>query len=443
MDIAVCGTGYVGLVAAVAFAAKGHNVVGMDIDQRKIDLLNTGISPLFEPGLQDLLRESQQNLVFTSDPKEAYRFAEIVFIAVPTPEMTDGNADLSYVESACEQIVAYGDSARFVVMKSTVPPGTNRKIQALFDEKLAPSGRHMEIISNPEFLSQGTALHDMMHPSRVVVGVASEAAADVMKELYKPFEAPVLVMDIQSSEMVKYASNDFLALKISYINEIANLCDVVGADVQCVAQGMGADPRIGPAFLRAGIGYGGSCFPKDTKALHWLSALHGRELKTVKAAIEVNKAQKLILLSKAKERHGSLRGKRVAVLGLSFKPQTDDLREAPSFDVVENLLAEGAFITAYDPCAMESFKKICPQSEQITFAASAEEALEGADMAFLLTEWEEIASLSQTIFIKQMKIPEIYDGRNMLCMDNFISPDIVYVSIGRSAVSLLQNKLDG
>ncbi|MEG0504748.1 MAG: UDP-glucose/GDP-mannose dehydrogenase family protein [Raoultibacter sp.] len=432
MDIAVCGTGYVGLVATVAFAAKGHTVIGMDIDQSKIDLLNAGVSPLFEPGLEDLLRASRENLVFTSDPEKAYQSAEIVFIAVPTPEMADGNADLAYVESACEQIIAYGSAVRFVVVKSTVPPGTNAKIQALFDEKLAASGKHMEIISNPEFLSQGTALRDMMHPSRVVVGVASDAAAETMKELYESFEAPILIMDIQSSEMVKYASNDFLALKISYINEIANLCDVVGADVQRVAQGMGADPRIGSAFLQAGIGYGGSCFPKDTKALHWLSTSHGREIKTVKAAIEVNKTQKLVLLSKARERHGSLQGKHVAVLGLSFKPQTDDLRDAPSLDVVESLLAEGSVVVAYDPCAMEAFNKVHPQSEQISYASSALEALKGADMAFLLTEWEEIASINQEEYINQMKTAEIYDGRNMYSLNYFFSyPAINYISIGR------------
>lgn len=433
MNIAVCGTGYVGLVAAVVFAGQGHHVVALDIDPHKVKMLEAGEPPFFEPGLKEMMDRTGESLSFTVDPAQAYRNAEMVFVAVPTPELLDGSANLAFIEAACEGILEHGSSIRYVVIKSTVPPGTCKKIQGLFDERFG-GRRVVEVISNPEFLSQGTAVKDMVHPSRVIVGTQSEAAAETMRELYRPFGAPVLAMDLQSAEMVKYASNDFLALKISYINEIANLCDVLGADVEGVAQGMGADPRIGTAFLGAGIGYGGSCFPKDTKALHWLGTLCGHELKTVKAAIEVNKAQKTLLVAKAKENYDNLHGKRTTVLGLSFKPQTDDLREAPSLDVVTLLVEEGARVTVYDPHAMEGFRAVHPEGENVTYARSAVEALEGADMVFLLTEWEEITSLTQEDYLEHMATPDIYDGRNMYPCGSFSHPAVRYTSVGRPVV---------
>lgn len=430
MNIAVCGTGYVGLVAAVAFAAKGHQVVGIDVDERKVSILNKGLSPLFEPGLEELMKEHSDHLCFTLDTVEGYVNADVIFIAVPTPERSDGRANLDYVKTACEQIVASGTRARFVVIKSTVPPGTNDEIQEFFNELTSDDDR-IEVISNPEFLSQGSAVRDMMYPSRIVVGVQSAEAAVLAKELYATFDAPLYEMDLRSAEMVKYASNDFLALKISYINEIANLCDVLGANVEEVADAMGADPRIGSSFLKAGIGYGGSCFPKDTKALHWLSSYEGREIKTIKAAIDVNKGQRLILLEKARHDHSSFSGMHIAVLGLSFKPGTDDLRDAPSLDIVRVLLEEGAILALYDPYAMDNFSKHYPASETISYVNTPRAALEGADLAFLLTEWEEVASLSPHDFVETMKSAEVYDGRNMYPIDYFEGYSARYLSMGR------------
>ena len=436
MNITVCGTGYVGLVAAVVFAAKGHSVVGYDIDEEKIEMLKEGVSPLFEPGLEELMRDSSEHLAFTTDRREAYAGADIVFVAVPTPERPDGSAELAFVMEACDQIVQSRSTGCCIVIKSTVPPGTNARIQEYFDsltDGVYPN--RFDVVSNPEFLSQGTALRDMLEPSRIVVGVQDERAADLMRELYRPFDAPVMVMDLQSAELVKYASNDFLALKISYINEIANLCDVTGADIDKVAAGMGADPRIGDKFLRAGIGYGGSCFPKDTKALHWLSSCHGHEIKTIKAAIDVNTAQKTLLVRKAKERHGSLAGKRIAVLGLTFKPDTDDLRDAPSLEVVRLLVDEQSLAVLYDPCGMPAFeRRFAAQPGSVEYAASATSALQGADMAFILTEWAEFASLDPQTFRDLMASPEVFDGRNIYPRDMFENTGVRYVSVGRPAV---------
>lgn len=436
MNITVCGTGYVGLVAAVVFAAKGHKVVGLDIDEAKIAMLKAGKSPLFEPGLEKLMGESAENLRFTVDYRDAYVDADMVFVAVPTPEKADGSAELSYVMAACDQIAESRSAGCPVVIKSTVPPGTNARIQEYFDEMAdGCANRGFEVVSNPEFLSQGTALRDMLYPSRIIVGVQSEKAASLMRELYRPFDAPVMVMDLCSAELVKYASNDFLALKISYINEIANLCDVVGADIENVAAGMGADPRIGEKFLRAGIGYGGSCFPKDTKALHWLSTCHGHEIKTIKATIEVNTAQKTLLVAKAEDRHGSLAGKRIAVLGLTFKPNTDDLRDAPSLDVVGMLRDKGAVSVLFDPCGMPAFERRYPaQPGVVEYAESARAALAGADMAFILTEWEEFSSIEPEEYAALMGAAEVYDGRNVYEPAAFRGSGVRYISIGRPVV---------
>ena len=436
MNIAVCGTGYVGLVAAVAFGAMGHHVVGIDTDENKIATLNSGRSPLFEPDLENLMKKHAQNLSFTTDVVEGYAEADIIFIAVPTPEDADGRANLDYVKVACNHIAASGTTADFVVIKSTVPPGTNIEIQNIFDT-ITPEGKRFEVISNPEFLSQGTAVRDMMKPSRIVVGVQSEEAASLCRKLYAPFDAKLFEMDLCSAEMVKYASNDFLALKISYINEIANLCDMLGANVEEVAAAMGADPRIGSAFLKAGIGYGGSCFPKDTKALHWLSSCRGKEIKTIKAAIDVNKTQRMILLEKAHSHHESFSGMSIAVLGLSFKPGTDDLREAPSLEIVKSLLEEGANLHLYDPYAANSFKSSYPESSKVSYAASAQEALKHSEMVFLLTEWPEISSLCPYDFTHNMTRVEIYDGRNIFPLDYFDGFSVRYESIGRPAYDML------
>lgn len=329
MKIAVAGTGYVGLVTGVCLAEHGHSVTCVDIDDKKVALMKAGISPIYEPGLEELMVKNMERLNFTTDYKEAYKDADVIFIAVGTPEKQDGSANLSYVYEVAEQIARSVEKDCVVVVKSTVPIGTNDKIEDLIKSNLA-NNVNVYVASNPEFLSQGTAVRDTLHASRIVIGVEDEFAGEVLKKVYKNFDSPIVMTNRKSAEMIKYASNDFLALKISFINEIANLCEIIGANIEHVALGMGYDERIGNRFLNAGIGYGGSCFPKDTKALHWLANFHDYELKTVKAAIDVNENQKLKLIKKSRKYYESLKGLNVAVLGLTFKPGTDDLREAPS-----------------------------------------------------------------------------------------------------------------
>ncbi len=430
MNVAVAGTGYVGLVSAAVFAQMGHNVVGLDIDEAKVASLNDGRAPFFEAGLDDLLERNKERLSFTSCYRDAYHNAEIIFIAVPTPERMDGSAELKYVYTAVEQIAESLSSDSVVVVKSTVPLGTNSHVQSRFDALLSDSPFSVEVVSNPEFLSQGTAVNDMLHPDRVVVGVRSESAKNTMERFYASVDAPVLFMSLESAEMVKYASNDFLALKISYINEIANLCELLGADISDVAYGMGKDPRIGSRFLKAGIGYGGSCFPKDTKALHWLSSYHDRELKTVKAAIEVNAQQKIVLIKKAKRHCESFEGKTVAVLGLSFKPGTDDLREAPSIQNIAILLDDGAKVKAWDPLAEGRYKKLYPEHD-IEYCGTIEEALAQSDACFIMTEWPEVCSLKPDDFKRLMSDPIVFDGRNCFDVSSMRDAGIVYESIGR------------
>ncbi len=329
MKIAVAGTGYVGLVTGVCLASKGHQVTCVDVDEKKVEMMRQGRSPIYEAGLEELMKDSMPCLTFTTDYQTAYKDAEVIFIGVGTPEKKDGSANLSYVYTVAKQIAQSVECDCVVVIKSTVPIGTNDKIEAYIQSCLTKDVT-VTVASNPEFLAQGTAVRDTLHAARIVIGVESPEAGEVLQKVYADFDAPKLVTNRRSAEMIKYASNDFLALKISYINEIANLCETVGADIEDVAKGMGYDPRIGNRFLKAGIGYGGSCFPKDTKALSWLASFNDNEIKTIKAAIEVNESQKFKLIKKAKKYYESLEGITVAVLGLTFKPGTDDLREAPS-----------------------------------------------------------------------------------------------------------------
>lgn len=430
--IAVAGTGYVGLVTAAVLAHVGHDVVGVDVDEERVRTLNSGGCPIFEPGLPELLEESRDNLTFTLDYREACADADVVFIAVPTPERVDGSANLKYVFASVEQVAEAMGSSCVVVVKSTVPIGTGDRVQRHLATLLAGTGREVEVVANPEFLSQGTAVKDMLHASRVIIGVESERAREVMARVYADLPSPLLFMERRSAEMVKYASNNFLALKIAYINEIANLCDLLGADIDDVARGMGADPRIGDKFLRAGIGYGGSCFPKDTKALHWLSSFHDREIKTVKAAIEVNAVQKISLIKRAHRYHSDFEGLTVAVLGLAFKPGTDDLREAPSLDNVAILLDAGADVRVWDPYAMDNFKRFYP--DEVTYCASIPEALADADMCLILTEWPDVLSLDPAVFVEQMRHPLVLDGRNCYALDEMARHALVYESIGRRTV---------
>lgn len=433
MKIVVAGTGYVGLVTGACLSEVGHNVTCVDIDEQKIKKMEQGISPIYEPGLDELLKKNHDEgrLNFTTDYKNAYKDADVIFIGVGTPERVDGSANLDYVFSVAQQIAENIEKNCLVVVKSTVPIGTNEKVEELLKETLKNDVK-IEVASNPEFLSQGTAVKDTLKASRIVIGVQSKNAECILREVYERFNQPIVVTNRRSAEMIKYASNDFLALKISFMNEIANFCELVGADVEDVAKGMSYDARIGDKFLRAGIGYGGSCFPKDTKALHWLANDNGYELKTIKATIEVNENQKYKLFRKAKEKLGRLKGMNVAILGLTFKPGTDDLREAASIPNVNRLIEEGANIIAYDPVGENNFKKLFPT--QIEYAETPFEALKDADICFIFTEWDEIKQIKLDDYVKLMKKPFVFDGRNCYSLSDVKKVDMNYYSIGRQEV---------
>lgn len=430
MRIAVAGTGYVGLVAGVCFAEVGHSVVCVDVDEKKVELMKSGKSPIYEESLEELM---QQNYVagrldYTTDYRNAYKNAEAIFIGVGTPECPDGSANLSYIATVARQIAENVEQDCLVVVKSTVPVGTNDKVEQFIKDFLIHDVK-IEVASNPEFLAQGTAVHDTLHAARIIIGTESKGAEQKLMEIYEPFHLPIVSVKRRSAEMIKYASNDFLALKISYMNDIANLCELVGADIQDVAKGMSYDDRIGNRFLNAGIGYGGSCFPKDTKALVHLAEEKGYELKTVRAAVEINKEQKILLFKKASQRLITFQGLKVAILGLTFKPGTDDLREAPSLENVPLLLEAGADIYAYDPVGMENFKKLYPND--IHYMSSAEEALCGANVCFLFTEWDEIRSIKPEQYKLLMQTPLVYDGRNIYDKYAMKNAGVEYYSVGR------------
>ena len=427
MKITIIGTGYVGLVTGVCLADKGHEVICLDIDPQKIDMLNKGISPIYEDGLEELMKKNKDKLIYTTDQDLAYKNSEIIIIGVGTPEKKDGSANLKYVYGVAKEIGKRAENDIIVVVKSTVPIGTNDRIENIINNNLTKKVKD-SVASNPEFLAQGSAVKDTLHPARIIIGAENESTKKKLLEMYKDFDCPKVATNRKSAEMIKYASNGFLALKISYINEIANLCEVVGANIEDVAKGMGYDDRIGNKFLNAGIGYGGSCFPKDTKALHWLANMNDCEIKTIKAAIEVNENQKLKLIKKARKLFDSFEGMTVAVLGLTFKPNTDDLREAPSLVNIPILLDEGANIKAFDPVGVDNFKKVYPN--EITYCNSVEETIKDADVCFIFTEWPEIKNFELQKYIKLMKKAIVLDGRN--CYDLKMIPDgMIYYSIGR------------
>ena len=436
MKIAVAGTGYVGLVAGVCFAEKGHNVTCVDVDAQKVKLMESGVTPIYEEGLEELMQKNNAagRLHYTTDYKEAYRDAEVIFIGVGTPEQPDGSANLSYIATVSRQIAESVERDCLVVVKSTVPVGTNDKVDQFIHDFLARDVK-VEVASNPEFLAQGSAVHDTLHAARIIIGTESKEAEAILKKVYEPFGLPIVSVNRRSAEMIKYASNDFLALKISYMNDIANLCELVGADIEAVAQGMSYDARIGANFLKAGIGYGGSCFPKDTKALKYLARQNGYQLKTVEAAVDVNARQKTRLYEKACQRMITFQGLKVAVLGLAFKPGTDDLREAPSLDNVQLLLDNGAEIIAYDPVAEENFRKRFPEGTigkgSIRYVKEPEQTLEGANICFIFTEWKEIKAIPAEQFKKLMRIPLVYDGRNIYKPQDMKDAGVEYYSIGR------------
>ncbi|MCM1414497.1 MAG: UDP-glucose/GDP-mannose dehydrogenase family protein [bacterium] len=436
MKIAVAGTGYVGLVAGVCFAEKGHDVTCVDVDEAKVKRMEAGETPIYEEGLEELMRKNNAagRLHYTTDYAAAYRDKDAIFIGVGTPEQPDGSANLNYIATVSRQIAESVERDCLVVVKSTVPVGTNDKVEQFIHDFLKRDVK-VEVASNPEFLAQGSAVHDTLHAARIIIGTESKEAEALLKKIYEPFGLPIVSVNRRSAEMIKYASNDFLALKISYMNDIANLCELVGADIDAVAEGMSYDARIGANFLKAGIGYGGSCFPKDTKALKYLAAQNGYQLRTVEAAVDVNAAQKTRLYQKACKRMITFEGLKVAVLGLAFKAGTDDLREAPSLDNVKLLLENGAQITAYDPAAAENFQKVYPAGKNdrgvISYADAPETALQDADICFVFTEWKEIRELSPDTFKERMRIPLVYDGRNLYGIKEMKEAGVEYYSIGR------------
>ncbi len=435
MKLAFIGTGYVGLVTGACMAELGHTVICADIDKGKINGLKRGKMPIYELGLDELVEKnvSKGRLSFTTNIGKAIKEAEVVFNAVGTPEdKKTGKADLQYVYAVAETFAKNLNDYKVLVNKSTVPVGTADECRKRI-EKIVKTGTEFDVVSNPEFLREGAAIKDFLNPDRVVVGVASDRARDLMEKIYRPLARsgrPVIITDIRSAELIKYASNAFLATKITFINEIANFCEMIGANVKEVAKGMGADSRIGSRFLYAGIGYGGSCFPKDVAALIETGKEHGFDFKIVQAVDKVNDLQKLRPFTiLKKEWKKNFKGKKVAVWGLSFKPRTDDVREAPAKGVIESLLAMNAKIQAYDPVAMESFASANPKLK-IQYAASADEALKGADALLVMTEWDEFRTTDLHSMNKTMKGSLIVDGRNIFERGEAEEAGFTYYGIG-------------
>ncbi|MFP7478932.1 UDP-glucose dehydrogenase family protein [Terribacillus saccharophilus] len=433
--IAVIGTGYVGLVTGVALSDIGHQVYCLDVDPNKIDKLNLGISPIYEPGLEELIHKNMHadRLHFTTDHSIAFHDADAIYIAVGTPERADGSANLDFVQQVARDIAAHvTDKGAVVVTKSTVPVGTNKLVKHWISEALDRDVK-IEVVSNPEFLREGSAVHDTYNGDRIVIGSESEEAANLIEEINKPFGVPVFRTDIESAEMIKYASNAFLAAKISFINEIGTICGKLGANIEDVAKGMGMDKRIGDKFLNAGIGYGGSCFPKDTKALVQIAGGVNHTFDLLESVINVNNKQQQIPVDMAQMVvRGGLEGKKVAMLGLAFKPNTDDMRESASIVLAQKLTDLGANISAFDPIAMDNAKRLLP--ETVHYAVSTKEALQDADVAIIVTEWDEFKDLPLTVFEQQMKQPIVIDGRNCYPLSYVETANIDYYSIGRPSV---------
>ncbi len=437
MRIAVVGTGYVGLVSGTCLAETGVTVTCVDVDASKIERLNKGSIPIYEPGLLELVAKNRasERLFFTTSLKEALVDVDAVFIAVGTPPDEDGSADLRYVLGVAREIGELIEDYVVVVTKSTVPVGTNQRVKAVIKAELERRGVDVafDVASNPEFLKEGDAVNDFMHPDRVVIGVESESAEKVMERLYHAFSlnnTPIYFMDIPSAEMTKYAANSMLATRISFMNDIANLCELVGANVDAVKQGIGSDSRIGSKFLNAGCGYGGSCFPKDVKALIKTGDDNGYSMGVLKAVENVNNRQKTLLFQKIRKHYkGDLKGKHFGLWGLSFKPATDDMREAPSLVLIEQLLEAGATITAYDPVAVDECRRRI--GDRIVYAPAMYEALEGADAMIVVTEWQEFKVPKFTYIERALKEKVIFDGRNIYSPEQMKEFGYVYYGIGR------------
>ena len=440
MKITVVGTGYVGLVGAACLAEVGNHVLGLDVNAEKIRILKEGGIPIHEPGLLEIVRRNVENgrLSFTTNIEEAVHFGEVQFIAVGTPPDEDGSADLQYVTEAARNIGRFMTSEKVIVDKSTVPIGTGDKVRAAVAEELKKRNVdiHYSVVSNPEFLKEGAAVEDFMRPDRIVIGTEDPKAIEVMKQVYAPFQRNherLVVTNLRSAELIKYAANSMLATRISFMNELANLAEIVGADIEMVRQGIGSDPRIGYHFLYPGCGYGGSCFPKDVKALiKTAKDVAGFDLKLLKAVEEVNDLQKFVLPKKIKKQFGeSLKGKHFALWGLAFKPNTDDMREASSRVLIDELIKVGATITAYDPVAMDEGKRIFKDEKNITFADTQGEALKNADALIIVTEWTEFRSPDFALIKSSLKSPMIFDGRNLYDPKAVRALGFHYFPIGR------------
>ena len=442
MDIAVIGTGYVGLVTGAGLADFGNDVICCDIDQRKIDALNHGEIPIYEPGLDTIVSRNvaEGRMKFTTDLPEAIRASRAIFIAVGTPPKPDGSADLRYVEEVAHTIARYMNGPKLVITKSTVPIGTGRILEKIFAE--AGTGHRASVVSNPEFLREGSAIEDFMKPDRVVIGASDQESAELMKEIYAPLhslEIPFVVTNVESSELIKYAANGFLATKISFINEIAVLCERLGADVQDVAKGIGLDSRIGPKFLQAGPGYGGSCFPKDTSAMADIARRNGYDFEIIESVLRVNEAIKQRMVEKVVDAlDGEPRGKTVAILGLAFKPETDDMRDSPTIPLIQGLQKRGAKIRAYDPEAMENAKKIF---DSVTYCSDAYETADGADALVIATEWNKFRSLELERIKKLLRAPLIVDLRNVYDPQRMKAEGFTYICVGRAADARVRERV--
>ena len=435
MDLSIIGSGYVGLVTGACFADVGHNVVCVDNDARKIEMLRAGRVPIYEPGLEELIHRNvaAHRLRFTESIKEGVDNSQIVFIAVPTPPHSDGSVDLSFIEKVAREIAGVLTDYRVIVDKSTVPVKTGEKVA----ESIKRYNRHgakFDVVSNPEFLREGCAVHDLMHPDRIVIGAQSEHAADLMKKVYEPFMAPILVTDINSAELIKHAANSFLALKISYINAVSAICEASGADVEKVADGIGMDRRIGRNFLNAGIGYGGSCFPKDISAFITISEQLGVPFSLLKEVQQINTAQKERFLKSIRDTLWVLREKKIAVWGLTFKPDTDDIRSSVAIDLVAEMLREGAQVAVYDPKGMERAREVA-EIKAARFCNTAIEAVERAEALVIATEWEEFANVDLAVVKQKMTTPIVFDGRNLFDPPTMAKVGFRYHSIGRNPVT--------
>ena len=434
MDLSIVGSGYVGLVTGACFADVGHNVVCVDNDPRKVEALQAGKVPIYEPGLEEVINRNvaAKRLRFTGSIQDGVENSQVVFIAVPTPQAADGHVDLSFIEKVAREIAGVLTSYRVIVDKSTVPVKTGEKVAESI-KRYNKHGAEFDVVSNPEFLREGCAVADLMKPDRIVIGAQSERAIDLMKKIYEPFMAPILVTDINSAELIKHAANSFLALKISYINAVSAICEASGADVEKVADGIGMDRRIGRNFLNAGIGYGGSCFPKDIAAFIKISEQLGVPFTLLKEVQRINASQKDRFLTAVRDALWVLREKRIAVWGLTFKPDTDDIRSSVAIELVADMLREGAHVTVYDPKGMEKAREV-KEIAGATFANSPLEAVEGAEALIVATEWSEFANVDLAAVKEKMASPMIFDGRNLFDPQTMATLGFHYLSIGRHRV---------